>query len=611
MESHRGRSAAAERDRRTPGHCYRRISPLLAASAVLLALVIAPSVAVAEEAISPLYWSGGFSADPGGDLAGVSCVSGSLCVAVDRLGKVLWSTNPSGEPAVWSVASVAGSAGAVAGGISCVSGPLCVAVGEGQVLTSSDPAGGGGAWKVEPIDEGRSVSGIACVSTSLCLALGGNGLLLTTSEPAAGAASWKAADIDSEGVLTSVSCASVSLCVAFDADGNVLSSSEPTGGASAWSSAHVAPRSADVSCLPGPLCIATSGGEIVSSSDPAGGASAWTASRGPEANSITCASASLCVAWESATNSGLSDSAEPAGGEDAWASGHVGAWKVWGVSCPSTSFCVANIGGQMAVSMPAHVLAVSLLGSGKVTSTPIACPWATCGQAPRGIIEPTPWTSISCQDVSFSGPCALAFPESDDATLTATAGAGFSFYGWSGACTGSGTCTLSMASSQSVGAEFGASAPCACGPGFEEQPSPLPPSLTSLGESYATFAVGEASTPLTGSTARRVHSGTTFSFELNRDATVKLLIRRLSRGRSVHGKCHPEGRRLLNKPRCSRTVAIAMLTRHSQAGANEIVFSGRIGRKALPPGHYRAVFTASDSSGASSPGTLAFTIVRR
>ena len=57
-------------------------------------------------------------------------------------------------------------------------------------------------------------------------------------------------------------------------------------------------------------------------------------------------------------------------------------------------------------------------------------------------------------------------------------------------------------------------------------------------------------------------------------------------------------------------VTIATLTRLGHVGLNKIAFSGRIGGKALKPRRYRAVFTAVDAAGRSTPHSLSFAIVR-
>jgi hypothetical protein len=54
------------------------------------------------------------------------------------------------------------------------------------------------------------------------------------------------------------------------------------------------------------------------------------------------------------------------------------------------------------------------------------------------------------------------------------------------------------------------------------------------------------------------------------------------------------------------------LTRAGRAGRNRLRFSGRIGRRKLPPGAYRARFRAADASGNRSPtATRRFRIARR
>ncbi len=105
--------------------------------------------------------------------------------------------------------------------------------------------------------------------------------------------------------------------------------------------------------------------------------------------------------------------------------------------------------------------------------------------------------------------------------------------------------------------------------------------------------------------------GTVFSFRLDQAATVKIAIRARARGRRVGRSCRAESRRLRHKPRCTRTVTVATLTRSAHAGLNKVAFSGRVRGKALAPGRYQAIFTAVDSAGASAPKTLSLTIVRR
>jgi hypothetical protein len=75
-----------------------------------------------------------------------------------------------------------------------------------------------------------------------------------------------------------------------------------------------------------------------------------------------------------------------------------------------------------------HVVTVSVSGSGAVRSTPAGI---DCGQK-----------------------CTATLPDGASLTLTATPAAGATFSGWSGACSGSGACTLSLKGDASVRANF-------------------------------------------------------------------------------------------------------------------------------------------------------------
>lgn len=74
-------------------------------------------------------------------------------------------------------------------------------------------------------------------------------------------------------------------------------------------------------------------------------------------------------------------------------------------------------------------LTVSLTGSGTVSSSP---------------------TGINCN----TGSCTSSFSSGSSVALTATPSAGYSFSGWSGACSGTGSCVVTMSGDQSVAATF-------------------------------------------------------------------------------------------------------------------------------------------------------------
>jgi hypothetical protein len=108
------------------------------------------------------------------------------------------------------------------------------------------------------------------------------------------------------------------------------------------------------------------------------------------------------------------------------------------------------------------------------------------------------------------------------------------------------------------------------------------------------FAVGARVTPIAAAVAR----GTTIGFTLSEPARATLRI----------------DRRVVVRKRTRRLVRYrraGMLTRSGRAGRRKVVFTGRLGRRALKRGSYRLTIAARDAAG--NPGTsrvLRFTVVR-
>lgn len=261
----------------------------------------APTLGAAGWRETKVVGAGGYRFDA------YSCPSASLCVAVGYSGEVLTSTNPAGGPGAWHPAMIDSgpcppdaSPGAPTGllchdkvagtgssgprwllAISCPSVSLCVAGdAEGDVLTSTDPTGGSGAWNVVYVDH----------------------------EIESGAATGH----ENQAELIGIACPSVSLCMASDGAGNVLTSENPTGGATAWTPTKVIPFESapptaleDLSCPSTTLCLGLYRGKLNYADvnyDAFGGGS-WNpvgigggeASPGG-ATGVSCPSSQLCVA---------------------------------------------------------------------------------------------------------------------------------------------------------------------------------------------------------------------------------------------------------------------------------------------------------------------------
>lgn len=108
----------------------------------------------------------------------------------------------------------------------------------------------------------------------------------------------------------------------------------------------------------------------------------------------------------------------------------------WSGACTGNSSCTFAANGAMSVTATftqQPLLQVSVTGSGSVASSP---------------------AGISC-----GATCSAPFATASTVTLTATPAAGFALSSWGGACSGSGSCTVTMNGNQLVSATFTAVQP--------------------------------------------------------------------------------------------------------------------------------------------------------
>ncbi len=283
----------------------------------------------------------------------VSCPSTGLCVAVDKVGNVLTSTDPTGGTAAWTVTKVDPSRNIA--GVSCPSIEFCVAVDQhGNLLTSINPTGGAAAWTVTSIAGIESFEGVSCPSSGLCIAVDDKGNIVTSTDPAGGAEAWIVTHVDDNtfGFSRDVSCSSATFCAAIDKQGNFVSSSEPAGGGAAWHlTTALNSLNEDVdsfrglSCVSATFCVAVGGKQnvIATSTNPTGGAEAWAASNIEAVHRIegvSCPSINLCVAGDQTGD--VVTSINPGGGANTWTVTSIdGENDIEGLSCPSTGLCVA------------------------------------------------------------------------------------------------------------------------------------------------------------------------------------------------------------------------------------------------------------------------------
>ena len=119
------------------------------------------------------------------------------------------------------------------------------------------------------------------------------------------------------------------------------------------------------------------------------------------------------------------------------------------------------------------------------------------------------------------------------------------------------------------------------------------PRVSRVRMSRKRFRVGRKRTPVSAA----AKAGTRFRYSLSERATVRITIQRALRGRGGRTRYRRAGK----------------LTRTGEGpGRDSTAFSGRIGRRALKPGRYRATLRATDAAGnRSSAKRIGFRIVQR
>jgi hypothetical protein len=253
-------------------------------------------------------------------LRSVSCPTPGFCVAVTFDGYIFHSSDPTGGVGDWQAVDIDGKGRDThLMAVSCPTANLCVAVSgdrytAGKILSSTNPDGGAGAWKVVQLDESLDLRGISCGTPSLCVAVAREGRLLVSTNPTGGASAWtEVGKPGGPGNLQGVSCVATVLCVAGNSSGNLLSSTNPDGAASTWEEADGGASVAitGVDCLSSRQCLAVdNNGNVLAANDATAGRDRWSLS-------------SLL------TYSDPDENEQPLN-------------AIFGVSCPSSSFCALS-----------------------------------------------------------------------------------------------------------------------------------------------------------------------------------------------------------------------------------------------------------------------------
>ena len=347
-------------------------------------------------------------------------------------------------------------------GLACPSALTCVVAGNGSLSRTDD---GGTTWQTQSVagyNLDTGVRGLACPDVSACYVVGASTVLSTKN---AGATPWTSQYLP---YTNAISCPNAITCFVLDEAGVTYT----TNGGTSWSANVATPYSSNIaiSCPTTQVCFVVGfGGQIARSAD---GGVTWVAQTAVAGNLLTieCASALHCVA--------VSDSTGPITTDDGGAiwtarSAPLPTGLGWGVSCPSSTVCVAAQWRNLVTSSDSgHSWTLVTTGHPGVTSSPdylssISCPtdnscvavgtsygalvrspstgsWAP-GQIPNGI----ELQGVSCPTTTdcYAAGSAVAHTSDAGATWSELPGSTSAHGWWSGiSCGTSSSCVAVNAS---------------------------------------------------------------------------------------------------------------------------------------------------------------------
>ncbi len=208
-------------------------------------------------------------------ITSVSCPSTSFCAAASQEGDVVVSSDPAGGPSTWKLIHARIPVGSTSLGrepqLSCASSTLCVAIAVGSrtIVATSDPGGGGQKW--QPARLRRPVSTVACTSPHLCILGDDRGDVVSSTKPAGGAKAWRSVHVfgrpGATEELGAAACSSTTYCVMGAigfGQGYLLLASDPTGNIDkspgAWRDTVAQTRNQvfeSSACAPKGFCVST------------------------------------------------------------------------------------------------------------------------------------------------------------------------------------------------------------------------------------------------------------------------------------------------------------------------------------------------------------------
>jgi hypothetical protein len=463
-----------------PGNADAFVAISCAASTLCVAITPDDfNITNTANAATPTYGTGGFTSLFAGDASSVTCVSATACLAAGG-GRTAATTNASAAGTTWGYAEAIGQNTLVAG--TCASADFCAAVdSQAHLVVSHDASTVTPHWTVtSPFGAGFAPSDLSCLDTSLCFAVSFDGQVALTANPTAGSPTWTTSSV-AVGSLSQGTCSTAGFCVAVGDNGVIAATTDPTAAAPTWVTTTLpdTPSVLGISCVGTSLCLAsTNHSEVAISTDPAAASPTWTEFPSSQAAifGVACPSIGLCLAFGS--DGALIKTTDPTAATPTWsAPQQVGDSNYLSqhLTCPSTAMCLAQDGKNVYASSnptadtPTWTTIVhddvapggDFIGSvGCARHTPCLIDGAfdTASIARGHTIDVDVGAgggSVSGDDgLACPGPCEAFGMDGSSVTLTATPDDGYRFAGWTGACSGTSACAITLGGDETAGAVF-------------------------------------------------------------------------------------------------------------------------------------------------------------
>lgn len=224
----------------------------------------------------------------------LSCPTSSLCLMVDGIQKAggkLYATTSLGGTWTGPVSSLAGFKA-----VACPSSSFCVITQEAGFIRYSTTPTTTSSWTSEKVGSAM-VTSVSCLSSSFCLVGDGAGKVhVATSTTQIESPSWTETTVDGTTTLNGVACTSTTSCVAVDPAGNVLDLTIGSGGEASASKQNIdGSNSLTAVACTSTTCVTVDDHGYAFVSHDSG--KTWTVLYHAEAGltSVSCASATLCV----------------------------------------------------------------------------------------------------------------------------------------------------------------------------------------------------------------------------------------------------------------------------------------------------------------------------